>query len=59
MNIRSKYKEYGVKNFYQWHYDQYKNPHEQIIKKSIIFGLQNEILIDKVRTRLYNNIFFN
>lgn len=34
-DIRSKYKEYGVKNFYQWHSDQYKNPHEPIIRKSL------------------------
>src|SRR5574344_951350 len=34
-SIRSKYQKYGVKNFYQFNFDQYKNPHEPIIKKSI------------------------
>ena len=36
-SVRSKYQKYGVKNFYQWYYDQYKNPHEPIIDKSISF----------------------
>lgn len=40
-DIRSKYKEYGVKNFYQWHSEQYKNPHEPIIRKSIKWIVEN------------------
>ena len=40
-SIRSKYQKYGVKNFYQWYYDQYKNPHEPIIHKSISFVNNN------------------
>jgi len=36
-SVRSKYQKYGVKNFYQFHYDQYKNPHESIIHESIEF----------------------
>ena len=35
MDIRSEYQKYGVENFYQYHFDQYKNPHESIIEKSI------------------------
>lgn len=34
-SIRSKYQKYGVKNFYQFNFDQYKNPHEPIIKKTM------------------------
>lgn len=40
-SVRSKYQKYGVKNFYQWNYDQYKNPHEPIIQKSISFVNDN------------------
>jgi 2-polyprenyl-3-methyl-5-hydroxy-6-metoxy-1,4-benzoquinol methylase len=40
-SIRSKYQKYGVKNFYQFNFDQYKNPHESIIYKSIIFVNDN------------------
>lgn len=36
-SIRQKYQTYGVKNYYQWYFDQYKNPHEPIIHKSITF----------------------
>jgi len=36
-SIRSKYQKYGVKNFYQWYYNEYNNPHEPIINKSIIY----------------------
>ena len=40
-SIRSKYQKYGVKNFYQFNFDQYKNPHEPIIKKSIKYVNDN------------------
>ena len=36
-SVHSKYKEHGVKNFYKWFYDEYKNPHEPIIKKSLLY----------------------
>lgn len=40
-SVRSKYQKYGVSNFYQWYYDQYSNPHEPIIHKSILFVNDN------------------
>ena len=40
-SIRSKYQKYGVKNFYEWNFDQYNNPHEPIIQKSIKFVNDN------------------
>ena len=40
-SVRDKYQKYGVKNFYQWYYDQYNNPHEPIIRKSISYVNDN------------------
>lgn len=40
-SVRSKYQKYGVKNFYEFNYDQYNNPHEPIIHKSISFVNDN------------------
>jgi len=40
-SIRSKYQKYGVENFYQNHFNEYKNPHEIIIQKSISFVNDN------------------
>jgi hypothetical protein len=40
-SVRSKYQKYGVKNFYQFNYEQYNNPHEPIIQKSIKFVNDN------------------
>lgn len=34
-SIRDKYQKFGVKNFYQFHGGEYKNPHEEAIKKSL------------------------
>lgn len=40
-SVRSKYQKYGVKNFYQFNYDQYNNPHEPIINDSLKFVNEN------------------
>ena len=40
-SIRSKYQKYGVKNFYKFNFDQYENPHDPIIKKSIEYVNDN------------------
>jgi 2-polyprenyl-3-methyl-5-hydroxy-6-metoxy-1,4-benzoquinol methylase len=40
-SIHSKYQEYGVDDFYQNHFDQYKNPHEEIIDKAIDYVEKN------------------
>jgi len=40
-SIRSKYKQFGVKDFYTFHGGDYKNPHELSIKKSIDYIYDN------------------
>lgn len=40
-SIRSKYKQFGVKDFYTFHGGDYKNPHEPAIRESIDFIYNN------------------
>lgn len=40
-SIRSKYQQFGVKNFYAFHGGEYKNPHEDAIRKSVNYIYQN------------------
>lgn len=40
-SIRSKYKQFGVKDFYAFHGGDYKNPHEPAIRESIDFIYNN------------------
>ena len=40
-SIRGKYKQFGVKNFYAFHGGEYKNPHEESIRKSIRYIYEN------------------
>lgn len=40
-SIRDKYQKYGIKNFYQFHSGEYKNPHEKSIEKSLNYIYNN------------------
>jgi hypothetical protein len=40
-SIRDQYKKFGVKNFYAFHGGTYQNPHEPVIRKSILYIYQN------------------
>lgn len=40
-SIRSKYKQFGVKDFYTFHGGEYKNPHEPAIRESIDYICNN------------------
>lgn len=40
-SIRKKYQTYGVKDFYTFHGDDYSNPHESSIRKSISYIYKN------------------